>query len=162
VAGSKFVLLNRPGATQAAVRISVPLPSVEEAFLPQGRLLGRHASWEVNEHLREALGLTYGTGAGLQIQTQAAALMVQGAIDNRGAAVGVKYLVDYLKSINTRPIEEAALARDKVALEQGVAISTPTSAGSRTAFKRWRCSGFLPLPSMTLWLGFPRSRQRMC
>ncbi len=77
-ASSRFVLVNRPGATNALILVGLRFPDHHTSMTPAARVLAAQISGRLNNRLRESLGVTYGYGAQVTMGNRGAALVCQG------------------------------------------------------------------------------------
>lgn len=133
----EVILVNRPGLTQAQVRIGFPAPLIQSphrhALAVANALLGEYFNSRLNSLIRDKLGLTYGIGSGFTFDREFATLTITSATRNEQAGQLIQRTVDVLRALKAKPIPEEEVKTAKEYLVGGfpLSVSTLHSVASR-------------------------------
>ena len=116
----RVILVDRPGATQSHVALSlVGLPRVNkdyDAVLVMNTLLGGAFSSRLNMNLREAHAYTYGAGSSFNFRHGPGPFTAGGAIVREKTGPAVTEIIKEIDRIRTEPVTDAELADTKAYL----------------------------------------------
>jgi zinc protease len=139
----RFAFINRPAATNALILVGARLPSPEVGRTAAARVYSAWLSESLNNRLREAFGVTYGYRAGIGVMNRAADLMCSGEVENKGAALAVKTVVDFLNA-PPKVADDPVLARYKYQVADGLFFRTADVSGNSSLLTGIAAQGLPP------------------
>lgn len=129
-AGTPVVVVNRPGLTQAQVRIGsrAPLFQAPEhyALVVGNAMLGEYFNSRLNGLIRDKLGLTYGIGSGFSYSKDFASFGISSATRNESVGKLIRESLKALEGMKSGPIPPEELKTAKEYLIGGFPLSTAT------------------------------------
>jgi zinc protease len=131
-------LVDRPGQTQAQVRIGFRAPPIlspdHYPLSVANALLGEYFNSRLNLLIRDQLGLTYGIGSAFSYSRDFADFTISAATRNETAGALIARTLEVMHKLRTQPIPADEVAMAKEYLEGGFPLQTST-LGSVAA--RW-------------------------
>jgi len=123
-AASRILLVDRPGAPQAELRIGHLGPSrrtpAYHALVTMNAALGGQFSSRINRHLREAKGWTYGARTLLDFRRDSGTFACETSVQADAAGLAVADVLNEFRAIRgPRPISAEELDRAKRSLTRG-------------------------------------------
>jgi zinc protease len=129
------IVVPRPDATQAEVRIGCRLPPAHAAEALRYRVLARAVDARLNGSIRQAMGLSYGFHAHVEtLLGGSAVLYLQGSIENAGLLPALQSVRQVLGGNAGLASGDLDAGRWAVAREYDMALATPAAWLSRALF----------------------------
>jgi zinc protease len=130
VSPGEVVLVERPGLTQAQVRIGFRAPLIQApehyALVVANALLGEYFNSRLNSLIRDKLALTYSIGSSFSYAREMATFTVASATRNESVGQLINKTIDVVKDLKkgTVPQEEVKMAKEY--LRGGFPLGTST------------------------------------
>jgi zinc protease len=126
----QVLVVDRPGLTQAQVRIGFRAPSIhvpEHYDLVVGNaLLGEYFNSRLNSLIRDKLGLTYGISSSFSYGRDIGSFAITSATQNESAGILVKKTLEVLQDLKTGEIPKDEVQMAKEYLVGGFPLATST------------------------------------
>jgi zinc protease len=133
----QVVLIDRPGLTQAQVRIGFLGPKIDvperHALLVANALLGEYFGSRLNAEIRDKLGLTYSITSSFQFARDIGRFVIASATRNEQAGQMLKKTLEILRELKSGPIpgEEVKMAKDYLVGGYPLSVATLGAVASR-------------------------------
>jgi zinc protease len=150
-AARSVVLVDRPGASQADVRIGLRWPLLDAGQVATADVLTGLLQEQLRHHLREQLGLTYGVQVELDERPLATALRIRTAVDTKTAAGALEQILAELGSLEGTPLPHNVVERARWQVARGYDLRFRTTASVVSRFMELASLG-RPLDS---WEKYP-------
>lgn len=123
----KYVLIDRPGSVQSAIRLGRPaIPATDADYVPlqlAGTVLGGGFSSRLMQNLREDKGYTYGARGGLGAQRAGGRVSASADVRNEVTGAALKEFVHEFRRIGVEPVPAQELEDTKRYVAGGYLIS---------------------------------------
>ncbi|QRK06436.1 insulinase family protein [Archangium violaceum] len=130
----RFVITERPGATQAQLQVGCLLPTPDEAAATRYSVLAELASERLTQALRHELGASYGFhGSSALFRGGTSQLVLRGTVDNAHLPHALKAFTQHLAELSAGTFRPGELARTQRRLLNDYAVSLGTSGERVTA-----------------------------
>ncbi|WNG37209.1 insulinase family protein [Archangium violaceum] len=113
------VLVDRPGATQADVRIGLRWPLLDAGQVATADVLTDLLQERLGHHLREQLGLTYGVQVQRDERPLATALRIRTAVDVKAVAGALEQILAELGTLEDTPLPQNVVERARWQVARG-------------------------------------------
>jgi len=134
----RLLLVDRPGAAQADVRIGRIGPDRRDpryfGFEVMRTILGDGFTSRLTQRLREQLGITYGAGAGMQWRRARGPFVISTAIVTDKTAVGIAETIKILDDLASTEASAAELDKAKQNLIRALPAQFETNTRTAAAF----------------------------
>ena len=133
-----LILVDRPGLTQAQVRVAFSVAGVKSkdhhAQTVVNALLGEYFNSRLNARIRDELGLTYAVGSEVSHARDFSAVTISSATRNDAVGALLHEVRATLKGLVDRPVDQAELETAREYMIGGFPLSNATVSGVAT---RW-------------------------
>lgn len=133
-----LILVDRPGLTQAQVRVAFPVAGVKSkdhhAQTVVNALLGEYFNSRLNARIRDELGLTYAVGSEISHAREFSAVTISSATRNDSVGALLHEVRATLKGLSDRPVDQSELETAREYMMGGFPLSNATISGIAT---RW-------------------------
>ncbi|AKI99152.1 zinc protease [Archangium gephyra] len=126
------VLMDRPGASQADMRIGLRWPLLDAGQVATADVLTELLQERLRHQLRERLGLTYGIQAQRDERPLATALRLHTAVDAKTAAGALEQLLAELGSLEDTPLPASVVERARWQVARDYDLRFRTNASVAT------------------------------
>lgn len=127
---NSVILIDRPGATQAQVRLGFQVPLIQspdhDALTVANSLLGEYFNSRLNSLLRDKLGLTYAINSSISYSSEFADFGIVSATQNENVGQLLRRTVDVLKNFQKGPVTPEEVETAKGYLVGGIPVAHPT------------------------------------
>lgn len=134
---NEVVVVDRPGLTQAQVRIGFRAPPLKSpdhyALVVANALLGEYFNSRLNSVIRDKLGLTYGISSAFSYSQDLANFGISSSTRNEATGQLIQKTLEILKKLKDEPIpqEEIQMAKEYLVGGYPLSVSTLGSVAAR-------------------------------
>jgi zinc protease len=129
-AKGQVLVVDRPGLTQAQVRLGFRAPSIHApqryALTVANALLGEYFNSRLNSVIRDKLGLTYGIGSSFNYSKELSYFSISSSTRNETVGQLVKKAVEILRELRQGPVPDDEIRMAKEYLVGGFPLSVST------------------------------------